>query len=60
MFDTTALSISLYGSEITGFENHTMLESLCVQFYMIISNVKKTHHILFCMLRSEGIPFRLK
>ena len=43
MFDTMVLPILLYGSEVTGFENHSMLERLCLQFYKIILNVKKTH-----------------
>ena len=42
MFDTMVLPILLYGSEVTGFENHSMLERLCLQFYKIILNVKKT------------------
>ena len=39
MFDTLMLPILLYGSEITGFENHNMHERLCLQFYKIILNV---------------------
>ena len=42
MFDTMVLPILLYGSEVTGFENHSMLERLCLQFYKIILNVNKT------------------
>ena len=42
MFDTLVLPILMYGSEVTGFENHNMLERLCLQFYKIILNVKKT------------------
>ena len=41
MFDTMVLPILLYGSEVTGFENHSILERLCLQFYKIILNVKK-------------------
>ena len=41
MFDTLVLPILMYGSEVTGFENHNMLERLCLQFYKIILNVKK-------------------
>ena len=40
MFDTLVLPILLYGSEVTGFENHNMLERLCLQFYKIILKVK--------------------
>ena len=43
MFDTMVLPILLYGSEVTGFEIHSMLERLCLQFYKIILNVKKKH-----------------
>ena len=45
MFDTFVLPILMYGSEVTGFENHNMLERLCLQFYKIILNVKKPHQI---------------
>ena len=43
MIETLVLPILMYGSEVTGFENHNMLERLCLQFYKIILNVKKKH-----------------
>ena len=42
LFDSMVIPILLYGSEITGFENSEMLERICIQFYKIILNVKKT------------------
>ena len=34
--------ILLYGSEVTGFEKHDILERLCIQCYKIVLKVKKT------------------
>ena len=42
LFDSMVIPILLYGSEITGFENSEILERICIQFYKIILNVKKT------------------
>ena len=41
--------ILLYGSEITGFEKHDILERLCIQFYKIILKAKKsTPNLMLC------------
>ena len=42
LFDSMVIPILLYGSEITGFENSEILERICIEFYKIILNVKKT------------------
>ena len=56
MFDTMVLPILLYGSEVTGFENHSMLERLCLQFYKIILNVKKKHSKFNFVWRTRKAP----
>ena len=38
----TCVRLLLYGSEVTGFENHDNLERLCLQFYKIILKAKKS------------------
>ena len=35
-----SIVILLYGSEVTGFEKHDILEKLCIQFYKIILKAK--------------------
>ena len=42
LFDSMVVPILLYGSEVTGFENLSILERLCIQFYKIILYVKKS------------------
>ena len=42
LFDSMVIPILLYGSEVTGFEIHDILERLCIQYYKIVLKVKKT------------------
>ena len=42
LFDSMVIPILLYGSEVTGFEKHDILERLCTQYYKIVLKVKKT------------------
>ena len=42
LFDSMAIPILLYGSEVTGFEKHDILERLCIHYYKIVLKVKKT------------------
>ena len=42
LFDSLVLPILLYGSEVSGFENCEILEQLCLQFYKIILQAKKS------------------
>ena len=42
LFDSMVIPILLYGSEVTGFEKHDILERLCIQYYKIVLKVKKT------------------
>ena len=42
LFDSMVIPILLYGSEVTGFEKHDILEHLCIQYYKIVLKVKKT------------------
>lgn len=42
MFDTMVAPILLYGCEVWGYSNNNTVESLFLQFYKIILNVKKS------------------
>ena len=42
MFDSMVSPILLYGSEVYGFEDCSMIESIFLQFYMIILHFKKS------------------
>lgn len=42
LFDSIVLPVLLYGSEVSGFENCGILEKLCIQFYKIILQAKKS------------------
>ena len=41
LFDSMVIPILLFGSEVTGFEKHDILERLCIQYYKIVLKVKK-------------------
>ena len=43
LFDSMVIPILLYGSEVTGFEKHDILERLCIQCYKIVLKVKKNN-----------------
>ena len=45
LFDSMIIPILLYGSEVTGFEKHDILERLCTQYHKIVLKVKKQHQI---------------
>ena len=51
LFDSMVAPILLYGSEVTGFEKHDLLEKICTQFSStkLSSNLKNQHQTLFCM-----------
>ena len=41
LFDSMVIPILLYGSKVTGFEKHDILERLCIQYYKIVLKIKK-------------------
>ena len=43
LFDSMVIPILLYGSEVTGFHKHDILERLCIQYYKIVLKVKKNN-----------------
>ena len=45
LFGSMVIPIFLYGSEVTGFEKHDILERLCIQYYKIVLKVKKQRQI---------------
>ena len=42
LFDSIAVPILLYGSEVSGFESCNVLEGLCIQFYKLTLKAKKS------------------
>ena len=42
LFDSMVFPSLLYGSEVTGFEKHDILERICIQYYKVVLKVKKT------------------
>ena len=42
LLDTLEEPILLYGSEVTGFEKHDILERLCIRFYKMILKANKS------------------
>ena len=68
LFDTLVAPILLYGSEVTGFEKHDILERLCIQYYKIILKAKKStpnlmlygelgRHPISVLIKSKMIGF---
>ena len=68
LFDTMVAPILLYGSEVTGFEKHDILERLCIQYYKIILKAKKStpnfmlygelgRHPISVLIKSKMIGF---
>ena len=41
LFDSMVIPILLYGSDVTGFEKHDILERLCTQYYKIVLKVEQ-------------------
>ena len=49
MFDTMVKPILMYGCEVWGFANNSVIESFCFQFYKSILGLKKVHQTVFYM-----------
>jgi hypothetical protein len=41
--------ILMYGCEVWGFANNSVIESFCLQFYKSILGLKKVHQTVFYM-----------